>query len=199
MRITNSFALLIMSLSIGFGLSSCAKKIGNPEARLTVLTSMERIGQDQQLFGEAQAAISAAKNEVESFQVVVGAVQKNVRVMQADISDLTGNAGTIKKDNIRLYREEYARVRRSSPRAQLPPGLYADPLVPFINPVTGKPIEPFNQHRKNGASLSFQVASKCMLCLSMSGKAKTNLSGWTFPFHGMPPPANIRDIHGYLW
>jgi hypothetical protein len=35
----------------------------------------------------------------------------------------------------------------SSPRAELPPGLYPDPLVPFINPVTNKPIEPLNQSR----------------------------------------------------
>ncbi|MCK5346500.1 MAG: hypothetical protein KAR20_23990, partial [Candidatus Heimdallarchaeota archaeon] len=40
------------------------------------------------------------------------------------------------------------RVRKSTLRAELPPGLYADPLVPFINPVTGKPIEPRGQVRK---------------------------------------------------
>ena len=119
-----------------------------PEVKLTVLNSLERIGQNQPLFGETRAIIKAAKNEVESFQVVVGAVQKNVRVVKAEMSDLTGNAGTIGKENITLYREEYARVRRSSPMAQLPPGLFADPLVPFINPQTGQPIEPFSQYRK---------------------------------------------------
>ena len=113
-----------------------------------MLNSMERIGQDQELYGADHASIKAAKNEVESFQVVVAAIQKNVRVTGAEISDLKGESGIIGKENVSLYREEYARVRRSSPRAQLPPGLYPDPLVPFINPQTGKPIEPFNEYRR---------------------------------------------------
>jgi hypothetical protein len=147
MRRVNFLAVLILlGLSI-FILNSCSKTAVNSEVKLTVLSSLERIGQDQPLFGETQAAIKAAKNEVESFQVVVGALQKSFRVVNAEMSDLTGSEGTIGKENITLYRAEYARVRRSSPRAQLPPGLYTDPLVPFINPITGKPIEPFNQYR----------------------------------------------------
>jgi len=129
-------------------LSSCSEKKGLPEARLTVLNSLDRIQQDQPQTGASEASIKAAKNELESFQVVVGAVSKNVRVTGAEVSDLKGDAGVIGKENITLYREEYSRVRRSSPRAQLPPGLYPDPLVPFINPLTGKPIEPFNEYRK---------------------------------------------------
>jgi hypothetical protein len=119
-----------------------------PEVKLTVINSLERIGQNQALFGETQAVVKAAGNETESFQVVIGAVQKSVRVVKVEMSDLTGKAGTINGENITLYREEYARVRRSSPLAQLPPGLYADPLVPFINPQTGQPVEPFSQYRK---------------------------------------------------
>ena len=116
--------------------------------RLTVLNSMERIGQKQALFGETQARIKAAKNEVESFQVVVQALQKNVAVVKAEMSDLAGRTGTIRKENIALFREEYTRVRLSSPLAALPPGLYVDPLVPFINPQTGKSIEPRSQFSK---------------------------------------------------
>jgi hypothetical protein len=129
-------------------ISSCSREASLPEAKLTVLTSLQRIQQDQPQTGATEASIKAAKNELESFQVVVGAVSKNVRVTGAEVSDLKGDAGVIGKENITLYREEYARVRRSSPRAQLPPGLYPDPLVPFINPLTGKPIEPFNAYRK---------------------------------------------------
>ena len=39
------------------------------------------------------------------------------------------------------------RVRRSTPRTKLPPGLYTDPLVPFVNPITGKPIEALKRSR----------------------------------------------------
>jgi len=128
-------------------LTSCGENpAGDPEpasVRLTVLNSMERIGQDQEPRGEAGAEIQAARNEWESFQVVVSARGESCRVTRAELSDLAGPGGAkIGGDSIRLYRQEYVRVRLSSPRAELPPGLYPDPLVPFINPQTGKPIEP---------------------------------------------------------
>ncbi len=118
------------------------------EVKLTALNSMERINQQHPSFGQAQAEIKAAKNEIESFQIVVHALQGNVKVIKAEMSDLTGEAGVISKDNITLYREEYVRVRRPSLYSEMPPGLYPDPLVPFINPYTGKVIEPLNQHRE---------------------------------------------------
>src|SRR5688572_5186930 len=137
------YSILILSICISTILS-CSKTRQNPEVQLTVLSSLERIGQNEKPFGELQAVIKAAKNEIESFQVVVSALEKNVRVVKAEMSDLKGKARTIGKENIALFREEYTRVRRSSGRAQLPPGLYPDPLVPFIDPQTGAPIEPFS-------------------------------------------------------
>lgn len=119
---------------------------GNPEVKLTVLNSMERIGQNQTPFGGLQAIVKGAKNEVVSFQVIVNSLEKNIQVTNMRISDLTGNLGIIRKENIALFREEYVRVRQSSLRAKLPPGLYTDQLIPFINPQTGVPIEPYNSH-----------------------------------------------------
>ena len=117
--------------------------------KLTVLGSMERISQHQVPFGTQTADICAARNEVESFQVVVAAIKGNARIVDAAISDLIGPQGAkIGKEHLRLYREEYVRVRMSTPRAELPPGLYPDPLVPFLDPTTGKPIEPLNQHQE---------------------------------------------------
>lgn len=111
--------------------------------RLTALSSMERIGQDQELYGGQQAEIQAARNEWESFQVVVAAGDENVLVTKAEMSDLAGSAGArIGKDCIKLYREEYVRVRRPTRRAELPPGLYPDALVPFVNPITDEAIGP---------------------------------------------------------
>ncbi|MFH1716546.1 MAG: glycoside hydrolase domain-containing protein [Planctomycetota bacterium] len=130
-------------------LGACAYSPAADMIQLTALNSMERIGQSQEPHGAATIEIKAARNEVESFQVVVAAPKENISVVEVEISDLTGQGGSkIAKDNIRLFREEYVRVRMSSPRAELPPGLYADPLVPFINPDTGKPIEPLNQSRE---------------------------------------------------
>jgi len=133
-------ALLILGIS---AYPSAANMI-----ELTVLNSMQRIGQSQESYGAAAVEIKAARNEVESFQLVVAAPEENISVVEVEISDLAGPAGSkIAKENVRLFREEYVRVRMSSPRADLPPGLYPDPLVPFINPETGKPIEPLNQSR----------------------------------------------------
>jgi hypothetical protein len=139
-------SVLILSVcALGSSTYSAAeKKIG-----LTALNSMERIGQSQKMYGAAEVRIKSARNEVESFQVVVAALKENITVVKVEISDLIGQDGSkIGKNNIRLFREEYVRVRMSSPRAELPPGLYADPLVPFINPITGKSIEPLARTRK---------------------------------------------------
>jgi len=137
---TTVFALLILGVS---AYSPAADMI-----EMTILNSSERIGQSQEPYGAAAVEIKAARNEVESFQVVVAAPKENISVVKVEISDLTGPANSkIPKKNVRLFREEYVRVRMSSPRAELPPGLYPDPLVPFINPETDKPIEPLNQSR----------------------------------------------------
>ncbi|HCO92379.1 MAG TPA: hypothetical protein DIU00_00250 [Phycisphaerales bacterium] len=134
------WALLILGVS---SYSPAADMI-----ELTVLNSTERIGQSQEPYGAAAVEIKAARNEVESFQVVVAAPKENISVVEVEISDLAGPAGSkIAKEKIRLFREEYVRVRMSSPRAELPPGLYPDPLVPFTNPETGKLIEPLNRSR----------------------------------------------------
>ena len=134
-----SFIAVVFILVFGSSkYSSAAEAI-----KLTALNSMQRVGQDQKPYGTDKVEIKSAKNEVESFQVVVAALTENIKVIKAEISDLIGTNGSkISKDNIKLFRPEYIRVRRSTPRAELPPGLYTDPLVPFINPVTGKPIEP---------------------------------------------------------
>jgi len=137
----NRLSLITVVFIFVFGPS--AYSTGEKGIKLTALNSMQRIGQDQKPYGTNKVEIKSAKNEVESFQVVVAALTENIKVIKADMSDLVGKDGSkIGKDNIKLYRAEYVRVRRSTPRAELPPGLYTDPLVPFINPVTDKPIEP---------------------------------------------------------
>jgi hypothetical protein len=127
-----------------FAYSAIPKRMG-----LTALNSMERIGQNQKPQERSIVEIKSAKNEVESFQVVISALKDNIKVVNVQISDLIGkNGAKISKDNIKLFRAEYVRVRRSTRRAELGPGLYPDPLVPFINPLTGKPIEPRRQFSK---------------------------------------------------
>ena len=147
MRLLNSIVIFCFFVIVTINQTSCSKEKETDEVKLSVISSLDRVRQDDKISGEDQASIKAAKNELESFQVIVQALDKNVRITGVSLSDLSGDAGTIGKENITLYREEYSRVRRSSPRAQLAPGLYPDPLVPFINPITNQPIQPFDQYR----------------------------------------------------
>ena len=145
MKIQIPTILIVLFFVLGSVSYSAAEK----RIALTALSSMERIAQNQKPYGAGKVEIKSAKNEVESFQVVVAALKENIKVTKAEMSDLVGDNGAkIGKNNIRLFREEYVRVRRSTSRAELPPGLYTDPLVPFINPLTGEPIEPRRQVRK---------------------------------------------------
>ena len=135
------FVFTIVSLS--------THALADERITITALNSMERIAQNQKTQGTQTAKISSARNEVESFQVVVSAPKENINGITVYVSDFISPKGSkIRKENIKLFREEHIRVRISSPRAELPPGLYPDPLVPLINPVTNKPIEPLNSYRK---------------------------------------------------
>lgn len=120
-----------------------------PPFGLTVLHAMERIAAEAAPLGAPAAEIAAARNEVESFQVVVAALAGNLHVTAAECSDLAGEGGAkIGRENVTLYREESVRVRLSTPRAELPPGLYPDALVPFVDPATGEPIEPRSRRQE---------------------------------------------------
>src|SRR6201999_827513 len=61
------------------------------------------------------------------------------------VSNMTRPGGqVIPKTNFTLYREKYMHVTSSSPNSggtnkPLGPGWYADPLIPFLDPATGKP------------------------------------------------------------
>jgi hypothetical protein len=135
------FVFTIVSLS--------THALADERITITALNSMERISQNQKTKGAQTVKISSARNEVESFQVVVSAPKENINGITVYVSDFIGPKGSkIRKENIKLFREEHIRVRISSPRAELPPGLYPDPLVPLINPITNKPIEPLNSYRK---------------------------------------------------
>ena len=72
---------------------------------LTALNGMERIVQHQETFGASSVEISSARNEVESFQIVVSAPKENITVTKAEITDLAGpNGAKIDQNSIRLFR-----------------------------------------------------------------------------------------------
>ncbi len=108
---------------------------------LSALPGSLRIGPTGEVKGSNTAELFAAKNEVESCQIIVTARDGNLQRVEADITPLIGpDQFEIPVENILLYKEVYIPVRYSAPRATLPPGWYPDPLVPFKNPYTGELI-----------------------------------------------------------
>ncbi len=99
-----------------------------------------RVGIEGSISGADRVDLACARGEYESVQVVVTAVGGNLSGVEAEVSALQDAAGAVlTPENVRLYRVEYVPVRHSAPRAACPPGMVADPLVPFVNPYTGEP------------------------------------------------------------
>ncbi|MFB3882667.1 MAG: S-layer homology domain-containing protein [Armatimonadota bacterium] len=91
-------------------------------------------------FDSASVELAAARNEFESFQVIVSAADQpfaNVRVVA---SPLVGPAGEIGAENVRFFREHYIEIATPSYWSAAPPGWYPDPLIPFADPTTGGDI-----------------------------------------------------------
>src|SRR5215831_9236785 len=92
------------------------------------------------------ASLAAARGEYESFQIVVNGGSKGLNNVNVTVSDLKkANGETIPKANLTLYREKYQQVTASSPNWKgsnrpMGPGWYADALIPFTDPDTGKPL-----------------------------------------------------------
>jgi chitodextrinase len=89
------------------------------------------------------ATLSAARNEIESFQVVASGGASGLTNVNLALSDLVGPGGAvIGKAQLTPYREHYVNVNVSSPNyngTNNPggTGLYPDALIPFTDPSTG--------------------------------------------------------------
>jgi hypothetical protein len=111
-----------------------------------VAPSLQRVGMTESAGSATQANLWAARGEYESFQIVVNGAGAGLTNVNVKVSDLTGPDGeVIPKSAFTLYREKYVQVKGSSPNWKgsnqpLPPGWYADPLIPLNDPNTGKPL-----------------------------------------------------------
>jgi hypothetical protein len=96
--------------------------------------------------GDKQASLAAARGEYESFQIVANGASSGLSNVNVTVSDLEGPGGElISKNSFTLYREKYVHVTSSSPNwggtnKPMGPGWYADGLIPFTDPSTGKPL-----------------------------------------------------------
>jgi hypothetical protein len=105
---------------------------------LTILNSLQRALPGLPFNGKPVADIKAAKNEYEAFQLIISTGTDNkLENVKVEITDLEGDNGLIGKEHLELFRIEDIHVRKPSPRSAYGPGLFPDPLLPFIDPVSG--------------------------------------------------------------
>lgn len=84
-------------------------------------------GEDER--GEAAVNIAAVRNEYENAQVILTA-EKDVKSYTVTLSDLTGAAGTFKKENFKIYNQKYIEVTKTTTNA-FTSGWYPDALLPM--------------------------------------------------------------------
>ncbi|MCC6443426.1 MAG: DUF4091 domain-containing protein [Armatimonadetes bacterium] len=87
-------------------------------------------------------SLKAARNEYEPFQIVIHGGPQGLKEVNVQVSGLRGPEGrAIAARNIALYREHYIRVVKPSPKSTQGAGWYPDALIPFVNPVDGRPLQ----------------------------------------------------------
>src|SRR5215472_12317536 len=70
--------------------------------------SMHRVGMSEAAGSSAEANLTAARGEYESFQIVTNGAAKGLSHVDVKVSDLVGPGGQkIDKTNFTLYREKY--------------------------------------------------------------------------------------------
>ncbi len=102
---------------------------------------------------QREARIWAARNEYEPFQVIVRAEEEALERVILEASPLESSSGAvIERKCIAFFREHYVYIRRPSYRCKTSPGLYPDALIPFVSPVDGKDLKPWNpEGNRDGA------------------------------------------------
>ena len=108
--------------------------------------SLHRVGMAEAPVDRTDVHLAMARGEVQSFQIVASGDKAGLANVDVTISDLhTPGGSVIPRSSFTLYREKYMQVTSSSPNwkgTNRPdgPGWYADALIPFADPETGKPL-----------------------------------------------------------
>jgi hypothetical protein len=106
-----------------------------------VLPSLVKVMQDDiSCDGNSNADISLAKNETQSFQIIIANKGENP-LPKIDLA-VSGwqDGNSMYSPTITLYREHYVNTKQSSGNSHKKVGAYPDALIPFVDPYTGKEI-----------------------------------------------------------
>jgi len=128
-------ALLIASLVVASQPATAALKVWT-------LAKTERVLRDRPAGAGRDVKIAAAKNEWESFQILVRSTSP-VKILALEPGDLKGpEKAVIAGKDARLFRQHQLELTIPTYRNKnFHPGWYPDPLIPFRHPVTRKPLE----------------------------------------------------------
>ena len=141
-----SFSRKTLLPTFALGLSALATLAHADNLAVWTAPSLHRVGMTEPAGNGSQASLWAARGEYESFQIVVNGGSKGLSHVNVTLTDLAGPDGqAIPKSSFTLYREKYMHVTSSSPNwkgSNQPRGTgwYADALIPFNDPETGKPL-----------------------------------------------------------
>ncbi len=136
--------------------------IARPSAaamRVCTATSLQKVKATDAPGSASSVAIKAARNEYESFQVVVTADARSLRDADAAISDFVDGLGhVITADQVTIYRQEFLKIRRLSD-ARGSKGMWPDALYPKVDPFFGETRNsfPFRVRRGRNQPLWFDV------------------------------------------
>lgn len=125
-------------LSIALALATLAGQL-QAECNVWTVTNTTRVLRDAAPGDQSSAKLAAAKNEWESFQILLRS-DAAVSEISIEAGDLTGPGGaTIPASQARLYRQHQFEltvptVRNDNPKR----GWYPDALIPFRHPESGK-------------------------------------------------------------
>ncbi len=125
-------AVLVLVLSTSFV---------QAKVQVGTMTSTQRLLREDSPPAGQKVHLYAAGNEWRNFQVFLRS-DTPVRVVSVEVGNLKGPKGAvIASSNIRLYREHQLHITVPTYRnTDFRPGWYPDALIPFRNPVTGKPL-----------------------------------------------------------
>ena len=144
MSISNRFRLII-AVSAAFVLAGGLIAYCNAYAapKVWVVSDMDRVGLTEAPKDARDIELFAAKGEYAAFQVVVHGPENGLANTNLEVSDLKGpDGGVITGSNLTLYREHYIEIKHPTwdrgTVKSLGAGWYADALIPFVDPATGK-------------------------------------------------------------
>ncbi|MGB2821358.1 MAG: glycoside hydrolase domain-containing protein, partial [Phycisphaerae bacterium] len=111
------------------------------EWRVWTVAETRRALGDEPAGRSVAVKISAARNEWESFQLLVRS-DSPVRGVSVEAGDLKGPGGAVlRAADARLFRQHQLHLTAGTYRNDgFKPGWYADPLIPFRHPITRKPL-----------------------------------------------------------